>query len=403
MTNQAYLLEGINPSAHQLLEEAKFTVHTFEKSSSQAELAELATRATALGVRSGPALERSVIEAGANHSLEAIGCFCAGTNHVDSEYAAEYGIPVFNAAGENTTAVAEHVIGSVFALLRRTAEHNESMHDGYWTKTDERSYEVNGKTLGVVGYGAIGREVARLAKAVGMKVSYYDMFPAAQDEIAEYVPRLDLLLHASDVVTLHVPGGDKTHNLIDKNAIGAMKQGAFLINAARGDVVDYYEVAMALENGKLGGVAADVFAEEPSKRGDDFSHILQMYPNAILTPHIAGSTVEAQYQIGKTVAGRLANFVRLGSTVGAVNLPELALDTIKGDARITSVHHNVPTVMAHINDVIADVGHNVVRQSLETNGPLGYLALDVEGQVSGDLVESLDQVEDTLQNRILRP
>ncbi len=402
MSERALLLDSINPSAREAFLNAGFVVDEFEKSATQDQLAEFAAGATVLGVRSGPEVTRPVIEAG-DSSLQAIGCFSVGTNHIDLEAAAENGIPVFNAAHENTRSVAEHVVGGMFSLLKRTGEHNLSLHEGTWTKTEEKTYEVLDKTIGIVGYGAIGSQVSVLAEAVGMNVIYFDPNPQFPPYgTAERVDTLEELLGKADVTTLHVPGGRGTQGLINPQTIATMKPGSYLINTSRGEVVDYDAVIEALESGQMAGVAADVFEGEPGKKGDPFDHPLRSRKDALLTPHTAGSTVEAQSDIGNAISAKLLGFVATGTTVGAVNVPEIAPGPVQGDLRILSFHDNQSAVLSSITDTIAKRGHNIVAQTLKVKDALGLVAIDIEGEDTDELLEELQDIPHVKVN-YLRP
>jgi D-3-phosphoglycerate dehydrogenase len=400
MSESALLLDSINPGAKEVFLENGIEVIEFEKSISQDQLVVLVSKVDFLGIRSGPNVSAEAI----NYSdkLKAIGCFCVGTNQVALNEATQKGIPVFNAAHENTRSVAEHVIGSVFSLLKRTSEHNSNLHNGVWSKTDEKTYEVRGKTIGIVGYGAIGSQVSVLAEAVNMDVIYFDPNPQAPPHgKAKRAESLDELLSVSDIVSLHVPGSEKTKGLINSEKINIMKKGSYLINAARGEIIDFDAIAEALSSGQLNGVAIDVFKDEPSKCGDKFSNLLAEFPNALLTPHIAGSTTEAQASIGEKIASKLLGFSLTGTTVGAVNLPEIAPGYIQGDTRIISLHDNKPGVLSDILAIVADYDHNIISQTLKVKDSLGLVAIDIEGIPSPHLINELDDITSVNINRFI--
>lgn len=314
MAEKVALLDSINPAASQFFENSGLEVVTFPKSLSPNELTGVVQATQLLGIRSGPNIPSDVIEA--SDSLEAIGCFCVGTNHVDREAADRQGVAIFNSVHENTRSVAEHVIASTFGLLRRIPEHSSSLHAGTWTKTDEQSFEVRGKTMGIIGYGAVGGQVSVLAEAIGMDVLYYDPAPQIPPHgRAKRSETMEALLATADVVTLHVPGGNRTKGMINSQTIDLMKRGSYLINTSRGEIVDYEAVAEAIDSGKLGGIAADVFENEPAKKGGEFYSILRGVGKAILTPHVAGSTIEAQTDIGYKIAAKLLTYLLTGDSL----------------------------------------------------------------------------------------
>jgi D-3-phosphoglycerate dehydrogenase / 2-oxoglutarate reductase len=402
MAEKVALLDSINPAANQVFESAGLEVITFPKSLPPDELAELTQNVRLLGIRSGPKIPAEVIESGAN--LEAIGCFCVGTNHVNHEAANQEGIAIFNSVHENTRSVAEHVIASTFGLLRRIPEHNLNLHHGEWTKTDEQSYEIRGKTMGIIGYGAIGGQVSVLAESIGMDVIYYD--PAPKIPAHGRAKRLEIMedvMAKADVITLHVPGGPRTRGMINRETIAAMRPGSYLINTSRGEVVDYEAVAEAIESGQLGGIAADVFEDEPSKQGDKFDHVLRRIGKAILTPHIAGSTIEAQADIGKKIAEKLLLYLKTGNSEGSVNLPEISsLNGLPPTAsRLLNVHDNVSGVMADLSGAIAEAELNVVSSIQKTRGDIGYAAFDIESGVTPDLVQSIKTLPHNRRTRII--
>lgn len=401
MSEKAVLLDSINPAAEKSFVDSGLEVVHFPKSVTVEEFEAVIADASLLGVRSGPEVPGSVIKAGI--SLEAIGCFCVGTNHVDRETANDQGVAIFNSVHENTRSVAEHVIGSTFSLLRRASEHNLEMHGGTWTKTDESSYEVRGKTMGIVGYGAIGGQVSNLAESVGMDVVYFDPAPQIPPQgRAKRIEDFDAFLGTADVITLHVPGGARTRNMINAKTIAQMKPGSYIINAARGEVVDYEAVAEALESGQLGGVAVDVYANEPSKKGDPFDHVLRGMGKALLTPHIAGSTIEAQSDIGEKIAQKLAGYLATGNSAGSVNLPHLSLGNLRPDtSRLLNIHTNKPGALAEITSLIAEENLNVVHTEQDVRGDIGYVAFDIDGSVSEDTLEALADMEVTHHARVL--
>lgn len=399
------LLKDIKPAAGELFEQQGFEVVNFPKSVSVPQLTDLAYQNRALGVRSGPKLPAEVFIGG---NLDAVGVFGIGTNHIDLDAAGSKGVAVFNSLHENTRSVAEHVIGGVFDLMKRTSEHSSSLKTfGIWTKTDSETYEIRGKTIGIVGYGAVGSQVSVLAEAIGMSVKYFDPDPKFPPYgKAERVGSLDELLAESDVVTLHVPGIPATKNMIDANTLKLMKQGSYLINTARGDVVDYDAVGEALDSGYLGGVAVDVFTDEeytePANYGDDFDHPLRRKSKATLTPHTAGSTEEAQSGIASSTAKKLISYLNTGNSAGSVNMPELVLGPVPvGQTRILHVHDNVPGVEAALLARIAEEKLNLASNVLNTRRALGYAAVHVEGEVSDELIEDFRKTEHTIRVRTI--
>jgi D-3-phosphoglycerate dehydrogenase len=401
MTEKVALLDSINPTAIDVFESGGLDVTTFPKSLSSDELAEVVQDVRLLGIRSGPKIPSTVIESGVD--LEAIGCFCVGTNHVDHTAANHQGVAIFNSVHENTRSVAEHVIASTFGLLRRIPEHSLSMHNGIWTKTDEQSYEVRGKTMGIIGYGAVGSQVSVLAEGIGMDVAYYDPDPQIPPHgRANRLETIEELLEIADVITLHVPGGDRTTGMINSQTIALMKPGSYLINTSRGEVVDYEAVAEAIESGQLGGVAADVFEDEPSKKGDKFDHVLRDIGKAVLTPHIAGSTIEAQTDIGNKIAAKLLVYLMSGNSVGSVNLPPLPLNGLSpGISRILNIHDDISGVMRGLSGIIAEADLNVTSSMQKAVGGIGYAAFDVEGKVTNDMVDAIRGLGHSRKTRVL--
>ncbi len=390
MPEQVALLQDINPAAGDIFRERGFEVVQFPKDISSSELVNIASEVSVLGVRSGPELPTDVFEAG--EKLQAVGCFCVGHGHVDGKAAAERGVPVFNSAFENTRSVAEYVVGAAFSLMRRLHEHSASLHQGTWTKTDENSHELLGKTVGVIGYGATGTQAASMLELLGMNVIYYDPNPKfPRQSRAERKDTMDEVLTAADVITVHVPGG---RTVMTAEAIAKMKPGSFLINTSRGEAVDDKAVISALVSGQLAGFAGDVFTDEPKRRGEDFVHPLQEFSNALLTPHIAGSSIEAQRNIGIETAKRLLGYLATGSTLGSVNVGQIALEPVpRGMHRLLQFHRNEPGAAQAVDGVLADFRVNIERQRLETQNGVGYVATDVMfiPEAAVTVIESLDQ------------
>lgn len=401
------LLEGVHPRGIDVLRAEGFTVETHAKALEGDALVRAAADAHVLGVRSKTTLTAEALQ-GASKLL-AVGCFCIGTNQVALDEACVRGVPVFNSPFSNTRSVAELTIAEVIALSRTLTDKSAGLHRGEWDKSAAGAHEVRGRTLGIVGYGHIGSQVSVLAEAMGMRVLFYDVVPKLAHGNARQVRTLGELLTQSDVVTLHVPATGQTENLIGRAELAAMKDGAFLINNARGSVVDLDALADALKAGKLAGAALDVFPVEPAGKGDRFESAVQGLRNVILTPHIGGSTEEAQESIALDVVGKLTRFINNGSTTGAVNVPEVDLPEQvrrEGDAerrthRILHFHRNVPGVLGQINAITAELGVNVSGQYLRTNERVGYVVLDVDPSDAGALEERLRAVPETVRMRVL--
>ncbi len=373
------LFENIHASSHAVFQAAGYTDIVTHASalSSDALLSELRT-ANVVGIRSRTQLTRERLEVAEN--LQAIGCFCIGTNQVDLGAAMHRGIPVFNAPFSNTRSVAELVLAEAILLLRRIPEKNARVHLGHWDKTASGAYEARGKTLGIIGYGNIGGQVGTLAESLGMRVIFYDIDAKLPLGNARQTPDLATLLIESDVVTLHVPATRTTENMINADTLAQMKKGAMLINASRGTVVDIDALHVALQSGQVGGAAIDVFPVEPRSPDEPLRSPLVNMPNVILTPHIGGSTMEAQENIGREVAEKLVNFLVHGATKGAVNFPELPVSPREeGATRILHVHRNVPGALATLNNLFAEHGLNIASQSLQTREDIGYVLTDLMG------------------------
>ncbi len=354
-----------------------------------------------VGIRSRTHLDAGAI--GAAKDLLAIGCFCIGTNQVDLEAAAEHGVPVFNAPFANTRSVAELTLASAVMLLRRIPEKSLGLRRGQWLKTVQGAHEARAKNLGIIGYGNIGSQLSVLASGLGMHVYYYDIEAKLSHGNARAVGTLEELLGLSDVVTLHVPSTELTRGMIDAKAIARMKPGACLVNHARGDLVDIDALCEALGSGHLSGAAIDVYPDEPGSKGEAFASPLLTFDNVLITPHIGGSTVEAQESIGGDVAAKLARYVLEGSTRGSVNVPELDPGALReGRARILSMHRNAPGFLSRLNELVSGLGLNVAAQHLETRGPLGYAATDVEGKPPADAAERFGALEGAIRTRVLQ-
>jgi len=352
-----------------------------------------------LGIRSKTQITKRVLDAA--KKLQAIGCFCIGVNQVDLRAATKNGVVVFNAPYSNTRSVAELVIGLSILLIRRIPDKNKAAHEGIWMKDAKNSFELRGKILGIIGYGNIGSQVSVLAEAMGMKVVFYDVETKLPLGNAEDAKSLKELLSRSDIVTLHVPETAQTQNLISRSNLKYFKKGAILINYARGEVVDLEALRKAIIDGNIGGAAVDVFPLEPEKNGDRFQTPLQDLPNVILTPHIGGSTEEAQQNIGEDVSTKLFNYLEKGITFGSHTVPALALPPQEGSHRILHIHNNVPGVLSEINTTLSKNNINILGQYLKTNDEIGYVVLDVDRQISTKALHLLKEVKQTIKVRIL--
>jgi len=352
-----------------------------------------------LGIRSKTQVTKKILDAA--KKLQAIGCFCIGVNQVDLKSATKNGVVVFNAPYSNTRSVAELVIGAAIMLIRRIPDKNNAAHKGIWMKEAKGSYELRGKTLGIIGYGNIGSQVSVLAEALGMKVIFYDVETKLPLGNAEDAKSLKELLSRADVVTLHVPETNQTKNLISKTHLKHFKKGAILLNYARGEVVDLEALRKEILEGHISGAAVDVYPWEPEKNGDHFQTPLQDLPNVILTPHIGGSTEEAQQNIGEDVSVKLFNYLEKGITFGSHTVPALALPPQEGSHRILHIHNNVPGVLSAINTQLSKHNINIVGQYLKTNDDIGYVVLDVDKKLSSQALHLLKDVKGTIKVRML--
>jgi len=395
------LLEGVHASAVRHFRDAGFADVVENKGALDgAALREAIAGARLLGIRSRTKIDEAALAAAPD--LLALGCFCIGTNQVDLKRAAAIGVPVFNAPHSNTRSVAELVIAQTINLVRDVFRKSVAAHAGRWLKATGAAREIRGKTLGIVGYGHIGSQVSVMAEALGMTVVYHDIATKLPLGNARALPSLDDVLAAADVVTFHVPATPLTKNLMSREKIALLKKGAYLINTSRGTVVDLDALAEALRSGAVGGAAIDVYPVEPVAENEAFACPLRGIPNAVLTPHVAGATIEAQENIGVEVARKLAAFATTGDTATAVNFPQLRLDLpAAGAFRILHVHRNVPGVVREINDLVADQNLNVAGQQLQTMGEIGYVALDVEGAPSPALHDAVRGVKATIRARIV--
>lgn len=393
------LCENIHPQAKENLESNGFDVELITYAPSEDELLDILPKYDAVGIRSKTKMTKKVIQN--NSHLLTIGCFCIGTNQVDLDTAKEMGVPVFNAPHSNTRSVAELVICEAISLARQVAQRSMKAHQGEWDKSALGSFEVRGKTIGIVGYGHIGSQVSVLAEAMGMNVIYYDVVKKLPLGNARQILELHELFKLSDFVTLHVPELPETKNMIGKAELSQMKEGAYLINASRGSVVIIEDLKEALESEHIAGCAIDVFPSEPASNKEEFTSPLQGVRNVILTPHIGGSTEEAQVNIGSEVSESLRRFLKAGSSSGSVNFPQVDLP-VKGDSsRLLNIHKNEPGVLSAINNIIAESGANIDGQYLSTDPEIGYLVVDVHASEAQNLESEIKKLDKSLRTRIV--
>ncbi|HRI22901.1 MAG TPA: phosphoglycerate dehydrogenase [Panacibacter sp.] len=393
-------LENISDKAVQTFKQNGYTnVKKLSGAISEEDLIKEIKDVHLLGIRSKTQVTAKVLEAAAK--LQAIGCFCIGVNQVNLKAATKKGVVVFNAPYSNTRSVAELVLGLCIMLIRRIPDKNKAAHEGVWMKEAKGSFEMRGKTLGIIGYGNIGSQLSIMAESLGMKVLFYDAETKLPLGNANACRTLKELVSQSEIVSLHVPETAQTKNLINKSNLKYFKKGAILINYARGEVVDLGALAKALKEGDLGGAAIDVFPIEPEKNGDLFETPLQGLSNVILTPHIGGSTEEAQQNIGEDVSAKLFSYLERGITNGSHTIPAIGLPPVEGAHRILHIHNNVPGVLSAINTQLALHNINILGQYLKTNDDIGYVVLDVDKKLSKQALELLREVKETIKVRIL--
>lgn len=393
------LLEGVHDTAVELFERAGYTNIRYEpKALGHDDLLAAVADAHMIGIRSRTQLKGDVLEAA--QKLFVVGAFCIGTNQIDLETTRRRGIPVFNAPHANTRSVAEMVLAEAVMLLRGLGDKNTAAHQGRWLKSAAQSYELRGKTIGIVGYGHIGSQVSILAEAFGLRVLFYDLMPKLPMGNAVAMPNLDTLLGEVDIVTFHVPDTPVTRGMLTRDRIFSMKRGAYVINASRGTVVDIDGLADALRSGQIAGAAIDVFPKEPKSNDDPFESPLQGLPNVVLTPHIGGSTLEAQHNIGLEVAAKLVSYSDTGSTVASVNFPNIMLPQQSGVHRLLHIHENRPGLLASINRIIGESEANILGQHLQTASDVGYVVIDVD-RAGDQLREALGRVDGTIRCRLL--
>lgn len=394
------LLENISEKAVQNIKDSGYaSVKKLSGALSEEELIKEIKDVHLLGIRSKTQITQKVLDAA--EKLQAIGCFCIGVNQVNLKAATTKGVVVMNAPYSNTRSVAELVIGLSIILIRKIIDKNKAAHEGIWNKDAKGSYELRGKTLGLIGYGSIGSQVSVLAEALGMKVIYYDIVTKLPLGNAEQYKHLKDVLNVADIVSLHVPETAQTKNMINKNTLKQFKKGAILLNYARGEVVDLDALRTAILEKQIAGAAIDTFPWEPEKNGDRFQTPLQDLPNVILTPHIGGSTEEAQENIGEDVSNKLVQYLEKGITIGSHTVPELALPIQEGTHRILHIHKNVPGVLSQINTQLSKHKINILGQYLKTNDQIGYVVLDVDRGLSKKAVQLLKEVKETIKVRMV--
>lgn len=394
------LLENISDSAVAELTDSGYAhIKRLKGALGEDELIAEIKDAHILGIRSKTHVTERVLEAA--EKLLAVGAFCIGTNQIDLRAATRKGIAVFNAPHANTRSVAELVLGLCVMLIRKIADKNAAAHRGVWMKDARGSYELRGKTLGIIGYGNIGSQVSVLAESFGLNVIYYDILTKLPLGNARQIRDLNELLANADIVTLHVPSDNQTRNMINEATLSAMKPGAIFLNYSRGDVVDLEALRAFIEAGKIAGAAVDVFPEEPEKNGDEFQTVLQNLPNTILTPHIGGSTEEAQANIGLDVTAKLIKYLEFGASEGSHTVPPVSLPLQDKTHRLLHIHENIPGVLSEINSRLSEKNINILGQYLKTNEEIGYVILDVDTELSGEALEILKEVKGTIKTRMV--
>ena len=393
-------LENISEAAIQLFRDNGYSdVRKIAGALSEEQLIQEVKDVHILGIRSKTQITSTVLQHASK--LQAIGCFCIGTNQVDLVAARKKGVVVFNAPYSNTRSVAELVIGASILLIRRILDKNKYAHEGKWNKDAKGSYELRGKTLGIIGYGSIGLQVSILAEALGMKVIFYDIITKLPLGNAVQKKSIKEVVSKSEIITLHIPENGTTKNLINKTNLKYFKKGSILLNYARGEVVDLDALSTALKSGQLSGAGIDVYPIEPEKNGDSFTSPLQHISNVLLTPHVGGSTEEAQHNIGEDVSSKLYQYLEMGITTGSLTIPEMSLPPQEGTHRILHIHNNVPGVLSEINSTMSENKINILGQYLKTNDEIGYVVLDLDKKLSKNASDLLRLVKGTIKVRVL--
>jgi D-3-phosphoglycerate dehydrogenase len=393
------LLENVHPQAAELLRQEGYQVETVSSGYDEDELCEKIKDVSILGIRSKTIVSRKVIKHA--NRLMAIGAFCIGTNHIDLKACQEKGVVVFNAPFSNTRSVVELAIGEIIMLIRNIPDKSQGMHKGIWDKSAKGSYEIRGKKLGIVGYGNIGSQLSILAESLGLKVSYFDIKEKLALGNAQKLNSLEDLLKQSDIVSIHVDGRKENTDLIGDNEFKVMKDGVVFLNLSRGQIVNIDALQKHIESGRIAGTAVDVFPHEPKNNEEPFVSKLRNLPNTILTPHVGGSTLEAQENIARFVPGKMIDYINTGNTNNSVNFPELQLPVFKDAHRLIHIHHNVPGILAKINNVLAGHNINVVGQYLKTNENIGYMILAVDKEYDRQVIKEFRKIENTIRFRVL--
>ena len=393
------LLENVDEVAKKTFLEEGYKVETISSSLNEKELIEKIKNVSIIGIRSKTILNKKILSNAKR--LLAIGAFCIGTNQIDLEFTKKKGIIVFNAPYSNTRSVVEIVIGQIIFLIRNIVEKNNQMQKGIWKKNSNNSFEIRNKVLGIVGYGNIGSQLSTIAESIGMKVIYYDKKEKLSLGNAKKYNSLNQLIKASNIISIHVDGKKENTNLIDKNEFEIMKKGTILINYSRGNVINISELKKNILSGKIYGTAIDVFPKEPKNNKQKFSSILVGLPNTILTPHIGGSTKEAQKNIGTFVPNKVIDFINTGATSNSVNFPSLVLPELKNAHRFIHIHKNIPNVMLKINKILSEFEVNILGQYLKTNDKIGYVITDINKKYNKNVIKKLKDINGTIKLRVL--
>ncbi len=393
------LLENVDEVAKKTFVEEGYKVETISSSLNEKELIEKIKNVSIIGIRSKTILNKKILSNAKR--LLAIGAFCIGTNQIDLEFTKQKGIIVFNAPYSNTRSVVEIVIGQIIILIRNIIEKNNQMQKGIWKKNSNNSFEIRNKVLGIVGYGNIGSQLSTIAESIGMKVIYYDKKEKLSLGNAKKYNSLNQLIKASNIISIHVDGKKENTNLIDKNEFEIMKKGTILINYSRGNVINISELKKNILSGKIYGTAIDVFPKEPKNNKQKFSSILIGLPNTILTPHIGGSTKEAQKNIGTFVPNKVIDFINTGATSNSVNFPSLVLPELKNAHRFIHIHKNIPNVMLKINKILSEFEVNILGQYLKTNDKIGYVITDINKKYNKNVIKKLKDINGTIKLRVL--